>query len=122
MSATEIIAELRERNFIVKVDGDYLKLSPSEKITDDLIQRLKKHKPEIIEELKREERQNKVLQMLEERPEIHRAFVTDTESDPDNVILTMAVRGIASFEMLIPRHKYDPFLVLEIIERGSAIQ
>ena len=119
MSATEIIAELREQNFIVKVDGDYLKLSPSEKITDNLIQRLKEHKPAIIEELKREQRRNRVLKMLEERPEIQRAFLTDNESVPDNVILTMAIRGMASFEMLIPKHKYDPFMLLELISKGG---
>ena len=56
MNAIEIIKYLRERNFIVKADGEYLELSPPEKITDELIQRLKKHKPAIIAELKREER------------------------------------------------------------------
>ena len=115
MSATEIIAELREQNFIVKVDGDYLQLSPSEKITDDLIQRLKKHKPEIIEELKREQRRNRVLKMLEERPAIQRAFVTETESDPDSVILAIAIRDQYSFEMTIPKNKYDAFAILVII-------
>lgn len=66
-------------------------------------------------------RREKVLRMLEENPGTQRAFVTDTESDPDNVILTMAIRDQASFEMLIPRRKYDSFLLLAIIER-TAVQ
>ncbi len=100
-------------------DGDYLELSPAEKITGDLIERLRKHKPAIIAELKREQRREKVLQMLEDRPEIQRAFVTDTESDRHNVILTMAIRDTASFELLIPKHKCDPFMLLALIEKSA---
>lgn len=109
MEAIEIIEYLREQNFTVKADGQYLELSPPEKITNELIERLRKHKPAIIAELKREERRKKVLQMLEERPEIQRAFVTDTEADPDNVILTMALRDQCSFEMLIPEAQIRSF-------------
>lgn len=72
-----------------------------------------------IVETQCEQRRKKVLKMLEDRPEIQRAFITDTETDPDHVILTMAIRDVASFELSIPRCKYDPFLLLEIIERGG---
>jgi hypothetical protein len=34
-------------------------------------------------------------------------------------IFTMAIRGKYTFEMLIPKHKYDAFLMLEVIEKGS---
>jgi hypothetical protein len=119
MSAIEIIKNLREQNLTVKADGEFLELSPPEKITAELIQRLRKHKPAIIAELKREERCKKVLAMLEERPEIQRAFVTDMSADPDNVILTIAIRDQFTFEMLVPKHKYDPFVLLELIEKAS---
>lgn len=66
---------------------------------------------------KREERRLKVLAMLEDSPSIQRAFVTDTEVDSDNLILTMAIRDVASFEMLIPLEKYDAFLLLELLEK-----
>lgn len=72
-----------------------------------------------IVETQCEQRRKKVLTMLSENPTIQRAFVTDAESDPDNVILTVAIRDVASFEMLIPREKYDPFLLLQTIERGG---
>lgn len=119
MEACEIIEYLREQNFTVKADGEYLELSPPEKITEELIQRLKKYKPAIIAELKREERRNKVLSMLADNPDIQRAFVTDTESDKHNVILTIAIRNQCSFEMAIPKAKYDSFILLELIEKGS---
>ena len=119
MDAIEIIEYLREQNFTVKVDGDYLELSPPEKITDELIQRLRKHKPAIIAELKREERRLKVLAILADNHGIQRSFLTDTEADPDRVILTMAIRDVGTCELLIPRHKYDPFAVLEAIEKAG---
>jgi len=119
MEAAEIIEYLREQNFTVKADGQYLELSPPEKITDELIQRLRKHKPAILEELKREERRLKVLAMLEENPDSQRAIITDLDSDPDNVILTIAIRDVATFEMQVPKDKYDAFVLLELIEKGS---
>jgi hypothetical protein len=73
------------------------------------------------EEIKREQRREKVLRMIEENPKIQRAFVTDTMSDRDNVILTLAIRGAGTCELEIPKRKYDPFLLLAIIER-TAVQ
>ena len=119
MEAIEIIEYLREQNFIVKADGDFLELSPPEKITDELIQRLRQHKPAILAELKKEERRKKILDMLAEKPELQRAITTDLDSDPDNVILTTAIRDVATFEMQIPKDKYDPFTFLEMINKES---
>lgn len=51
MEAIEIIEYLREQNFTVKADGKYLELSPPKKITEELIKRLRKHKPAIIADL-----------------------------------------------------------------------
>ena len=119
MEAIEIIEYLREQNFTLKADGDYLELSPPEKITEELIQRLKKHKPAIITELKREERRAKVLAILSNDPETPRAIIADTNADPDNVILTIAIRDQCSYEMTIPKAKYDPFTFLELINKGA---
>ncbi len=69
------------------------------------------------EEIKREQRREKVLRILEENPRIQRAFVTDTMSDRDNVILTLAIRGAGTCELEIPKRKYDPFIFLEIIQK-----
>ena len=92
MNAEEIIGYLREQNFTVKADGEYLELSPPEKITDELIQRLRKHKPAIIAELLREERRLKVLAVLAEEPGSQRAIIACLNSDPNDVVLTIALR------------------------------
>lgn len=112
-----LIEALKAEGVTVKADGDFLELSPVEKITEELIQRLRKHKPAILAELKREARQQKVLSILAENPNTQRAFVTDTESDPNNVILAFAIKDQYTFEMMIPREKYDAFLLLELIEK-----
>jgi len=54
---------------------------------------------------------------LPEEPDRFYAVVTDTESDPDAVIVAMTIRGKASFELLIPRAKWDDVLFLELLER-----
>ncbi len=57
--------------------------------------------------------------MLTDNPDKTRAFATDAETDPDNVILTVAIRGGATFEMLIPKARYDPFLLMELVDKES---
>lgn len=57
--------------------------------------------------------------MLNAAPGTQRAIYADTDSDPHNVILAVAVRypAGATCEMRIPKAKYDPWRLLELIER-----
>lgn len=83
------------------------------KITDS-----KTPKPETLQDRQREARRQKVIAMLERYPDTQRAIYTDTGSDPHNVILAIAVRACQqTCEMLIPKAKYDPWKLLELIER-----
>ena len=63
MKATEIIKQLRDNDFEIKADGEYLELSPAGKVTEELIQRLQKHKPEILKELQAEANNNDARQI-----------------------------------------------------------
>lgn len=74
-------------------------------------------KPLSLLERQREARRQKVIAMLEAAPDTLRAIYTDTDSDPHNVILTVAVRSLATCEMLIPKATYDPWRLLELVER-----
>ena len=74
-------------------------------------------KPETLLDQQRESRRQKVIAMLEAAPGMQRAIYPDTESDPLNVILAVAIRHVATCEMLIPKAKYDPWRLLELIER-----
>jgi hypothetical protein len=71
-------------------------------------------------------RRQRVLAILAERPGIHYALITDDRADPEAVILSLAIRGAmqdgstVTYELRIPRAKYDPFLLLDLIERHGA--
>ena len=72
---------------------------------------------ELTSDVQQNVRRQKVLSMLEEYPNKQRAIYADTESDQDNVILNIAVRHLATCEMLIPKAGYNPFRLLELIEQ-----
>lgn len=69
-------------------------------------------------EARAEARRQKVIAMLNAAPDTKRAIFADTESDPHNIVLTVAVRACQqTCELLIPKSKYDPWRLLELIER-----
>ena len=77
-------------------------------------------KPVMLLDRQREARRQKIIAMLEAAPGTQRAIYTDIDSDPQNVILTVAVRACnQTCEMLIPKEKYNPWKLLELIERHS---
>jgi hypothetical protein len=61
-----------------------------------------------------ETRRSIVLSMLENHPESLRAIYVDDQSDIENVILTVATK-IATGDMVIPKKKYDPQKLHELI-------
>lgn len=64
-----------------------------------------------------EARRQSVLAMLRKRLGIRYAGLTDTDADPEAVLFTLAIRGQATCELRIPKTEYDPFLLLDLIER-----
>ena len=64
-----------------------------------------------------EPRRQKVLSVLDAHPEMTFAVTTDAESDPEAVLLTLAIRGKATCEFKIDRDRYDPFILLEIVQK-----
>lgn len=70
-----------------------------------------------------EARRQRVLAMLADRQGVRYAVLTDTDADPEDVILALAIRGAmadgatVTCELRIPRAKYDGFLLLDLIAR-----
>ena len=117
MRASELIVELRNKGYSIRADGNYLDISPAD-LPPDVVQTIRQSKAEILAELQRETRRQKVIAMLEAAPGTQRAVYADTESDPLNVILTVAVRSCQqTCELMLPKAKYDPWKLLELIER-----
>jgi hypothetical protein len=67
-----------------------------------------------------ESRRQRVLAMLTDHPEARYAVLTHDPGKPEPVILTLAIRGQATCELRIPRDRYDPFLLLDLIECHGA--
>lgn len=120
-------------------DGVHLALSPDgtikatgERVTvNRWLPTIREHKPGIVAVLQEatseplsdpamEARRQRVLAMLAERPGIRYAVLTDIQADPDAVILTLAIRGKATCELRIPRDRYDPFLMLDLLDKHGA--
>lgn len=76
---------------------------------------LRTNKSAIVEELHRERRHAKVKTMLGNRK--YAVLVENDRTDP--VIATCGIRGIATFELSIPRHSYDGLILLELLEKHS---
>ena len=117
MGAPDLIFELRRKGYSVRADGNYLDISPAENIPPEFVQQLKQSKQELLAELQRETRRAKVLAMLQADSTSNRAYSVDGDHDPDRVIVTIAVRGFATYELAIPRAKYDPWQFLELYEK-----
>ena len=66
-----------------------------------------------------EARRQRVMAMLADHPEERYAVLTDTQSDPEAVLLTLAIRGHGTCELRIVREKWDGVLFLEMLERHT---
>ena len=64
-----------------------------------------------------EERRQRVLTMLADNPALRLAVVCDGAGDP--VPVAVAIRDKGSVEILIPAARFDPFALLELVERHS---
>ncbi len=75
--------------------------------------------PETLLDKQREARRQKVIAMLDAAPDLPRAIHADDSSDPYNIILCVAVRHptAATSEMHIPKARYDPWALLELLMR-----
>jgi hypothetical protein len=65
---------------------------------------------------RQEDRSMRVQRILDQAPEsVRYAYLTDDTAYPDFVVLVMAIRGVGTCELSIPREQYDAFKLLEII-------
>jgi len=47
------------------------------------------------------------------------ACITDIEADPENVVVAIAMRDVATFQLWIPRAKWDGPLFLDMLEKHA---
>jgi len=63
-----------------------------------------------------ESRRQSVVELLVKKPGARYALLTEAESDPEAVILALAIRGRATCELRIPKARYDPFLLMALVD------
>src|SRR5687768_6576135 len=79
---------------------------------------IREHKSAIVELLKQGLRHQRALKMLESEPgKIYAVIVDDATCDP--VVATIAIHGLAVFDLHIPLAHYDGLALLEVIEQHS---
>lgn len=61
-------------------------------------------------------RRERVLAMLNANPSIKRAMIDCHDSDPLNVILTLAVRDIGTIELMLAKTSYDGLAIITCLE------
>ncbi len=57
--------------------------------------------------------------MLADNPDITHAFTSDDQTDPEYMIITLAIRGQATCDLRIPKDRYDGLKMLELIEQHT---
>lgn len=104
-------------------DGTRLVADPINRLSPELRELLRAHKPEIMALLdpQAEARRQRVLALLSADPKARYAVLTDTEADPEGVLLTLAIRDRATCELRIPREKWDGVLFLDLLERHGGM-
>jgi len=68
-----------------------------------------------------EVRRLRVLDILNANPSITRAMTDDHESDPHNVILTLAIRNIGTVELLVPKESFNGMAILNSLESMQTV-
>ena len=123
MGAPDILGRLAAAGVRLTRNGDKLVAIPREHLDDELRILIRDHKAELMAALPdpaAEARRQRVLAMLADRPGIRYAVLTDPVSHPDAVILTLAIRDKATCELLVPRDRYDPFLLFDLLDKHGA--
>jgi hypothetical protein len=122
MGATDLLSNLLAQGFRVQANGDRIVVGPRERITETIRALIRENKQALLAALRdpgAAVRRARVIAMLAAHPEVRYAVATETEIDPDSVIVTIAIRGVATCELHVPRGKWDGTLFLDLLERHA---
>jgi hypothetical protein len=117
MNVADIIRACAEDGVqLYLTDAQTVKASGDQAWIAEWLPILREHKAEIITELHRQRRHAKVLSMLGDTRR-YAVLIENDKTDP--VVCTVAIRGLATFDMEIPKHSYNGTVLLELIEKQS---
>lgn len=116
--AAALLDELQAAGIEVRSAEGRLVVNSASALPDETRERIRAHKPGLLRHLDRERRRRSALRMLT-GPATRYAFISDT--GPEYVTLTVAIRDVGTFELTIDRNKWDGIRALELIEQGNAV-
>ncbi len=125
MGASELIFRLAIAGVRLSVVGpDQLAAGPREALTDELRALIRANKLTLLAALTpiergREARRRRALAKLAESPDLKRAAIFDAYTEPDAVICTVAIREVGTCELVIPSEKYDPWAILDALQKAE---
>jgi len=123
MGASDLIGRLALAGVrLARIGEDRIAAEPKEALTEELRTLIRQHKPELLAALEpldrgRELRRQRVLAKLKAEPEKQRVAIFDPDFDRDFVLCTLAIRGVGTCELRIPRDRYDPWAILDAMQR-----
>jgi hypothetical protein len=134
MIINNLIASARADGLFLSVASNGLQVEGEPDMVAKWVPTLKAHKPQIISRLtearpqpmlpnycveasdQSERLRNQVLSLLTEDKNTYYAFVVGDDGKSSSVTVAVAIRGVATFQIVIPRSRYDPFVFLEFLE------
>ena len=129
MGAPDVLVRLAAAGIHLTRNGDKLVAAPRECLDDDLRVLIREHKAALMASLQEtanhepltdplaESWRRRLLSMLSQNPTVTYAVLTEMDGDPEAVLLALAIRGRATCKLHIPKAKYDPFLMLDLLDR-----
>lgn len=123
MGASDLLGRLALAGLRLSVVGpDQLGVEPRTALTDELRALIREHKPELLAALQPsargiELRRQRVLAKLAAEPDKLRVAIFDPDAERDYVICTVAIRNVGTCEMRIPRVAYEPWAILDVLQR-----
>jgi hypothetical protein len=124
MGAPDVLGHLRALGLTLAAEGSNIIVRPRQALTDEARQLIKAHKAELLAALRPTSPEETGNNRTEAAPTLGRyALAVDQDASHEHVTVTMTIRGAlpdgsaVSFELTIPREKYDPFALLAMVER-----
>ncbi|ARO87952.1 hypothetical protein EBAPG3_009335 [Nitrosospira lacus] len=119
MSPAEMIDQATSEGLSLTISPDgNIRVVGDQNIIDIWKPLIRERKAEIVELLRKDLSKQRVLEMLGTDAGKKYAFLVD-DATTDPVGVTVAIRGIALFEMHIPHAHYDGLALLQVIEQHS---
>ena len=145
MNAPAILERLSACGVRLERAGAALVATPRAALTSELLTLIRDHKPELLDALAghtdpeaghfeqaearpepvpfpgSQARMGRALAYLEAHPNVRRACFADVDSDPANIVLTVALRDPwGAVEVLVSLAKFDALALLELANRYPA--